>query len=134
MKKLLLHIAFLMVASGTALAQPLNLNNIIQTLCNQGDKALQENDFTSAEKLYTKACAYTDTLVLCVTKKEPAGKYTFKRSKLAAVFFAYEKLGSLYMTTGNSSLAEKLFNKSLAQRQVVFDKHSVYRIYPYALL
>ncbi len=135
--KLLTYIVIsllLLFSAGSSLAQSIDLNNKIQTLCARGDSALLQNDMSLAEKFYTTACAYTDTLTLCATKKITTGKFVFKRLKIAQVFFAYEKLGSVYRLSGNISQAEQLYNKSLTQRQLVFNKHSFYRIYPYALL
>jgi len=165
MERRFIHIIIILLlfcATSSSEAQVINLNLEIQKLCASGDSAMNENNITYAEKLYTKACEYTDTLVLSITKKIKNPRYTFTKSnnevlrimlrgmfknyysskhaagnyplELKKVFFAYEKLGSLYMLSGNTALAEKLFNKSLTQRQLVFNKRSVYRIYPYVLL
>jgi CHAT domain-containing protein len=114
----------------------INLNDLVLSLTARGDSAMKVNNFPSSEKYLLKACSYTDTLLLCV-QKSPVVKnrmFLFSKKKIQNFVFAYEKLGTLYMRSGNLARAEACFSRSLRQRQSVFNNRSVFRIYPYLLL
>jgi CHAT domain-containing protein len=111
----------------------INLNQLILKLSEKGDSAIKANNLLLAEKCLTKACNYTDTLILCLTSsgKVKNKGISFSPKKINQFVFSYEKLGTFYMMAGNLSQAEGLFNKSLKQRELIFGRKSVYRIYPY---
>ncbi|MFL5729616.1 MAG: CHAT domain-containing protein [Cytophagaceae bacterium] len=141
MKNLLLHIMFLLLIAGPpAKAQEefyygkkISLNALILQLNARGDSAISSSNFLLAEKYFTKACDYTDTLVDYLKKKRGV-KGVYTRTRIHLSFFSYEKLGSLYMNSGNLRKAEELFNKSLKQRERIFCKRSIFRVYPYVHL
>jgi CHAT domain-containing protein len=109
----------------------INLNELILRLTARGDSAITANNFILAEKYLIKACHYTDTLVSCFNNPLKNQKINFTPKKIHIYLFAYEKMGSLYMMAGNIKLAEELFNKSLRQRESIFNARSVFLVYPY---
>jgi CHAT domain-containing protein len=111
----------------------INLNQLILRLSAKGDSAMNAGNFTLAEKYLSKACNYTDTLILCLNNSDQTRnlKINFSTKKIQIFVFSYEKLGTLYMMAGNFKRAEDFFNKSLKQRQSIFGARSFYRIYPY---
>jgi CHAT domain-containing protein len=111
----------------------INLNQLILQLNQRGDSAITANNFLLAEKYLLKACNYTDTLVSCLQNPVAieSQKINFTTKKIHLYLFSYEKAGDLYMMAGNNVLAEELFNKSLKQRQSIFNARSLFRVYPY---
>lgn len=138
MKKLYLFLLVVIYQTPISFAQAsedklksISLNEKIIAIISRGDSSIRMNNFLLTEKYFIEACAYTDTLVLLASGRIKTSPYSFSQKKIERYIIAYEKLGQLYQMAGNLKKAEKLFTKSIEQRQVLFGARSVFRISPY---